>query len=350
MLITRQPPSSPVTLDEFFEKFYVPLKLLGKSERTSVQYRVTIRMFTRFLHRDATIADLNDELIPAWFSHLLQTGSAHPTINKHRRQLLAIARLAVKKRKLAEVPDIMKLTEDLTDPVAWTMEEMSKILQVCANLEGKIGPEPRKWDDPRMDACDFWTALIETLLSTGARIGVMMRLPPSCYAREERMLLLPAKMQKQRKDQWVPLSDESVMAIDRIFKPNAAYLFDWPYDRRVDPSFSTLHAHFRDIIAKAGLSAEHGTFHRIRRTRATYGEMASPGSAFRDLGHSDPRVTQRYISTRLLKPARTIDLIPRPPEPIAQQLYTTTTIETPAYHHFSCVETATYSFEEGGAL
>lgn len=293
-------------LSAYFATYYTRQKLLGKSQKTVSQYRISINRFAEFLQRAPLVSDINDELIPAWFEHLLEIGQAHATVNKHRRQLLAIARHAVKKphiSKLSAVPEITKLSELDSDPIIWTMEEMAQLIVYCESIPGRIG---------NLLACEFWPALVKTLLVTGARIGVMMQVPPSCFDQEDKLLLLPAKFQKQKRDQWLPLTDQAIAAIAKIYRPDAPWLFHWPFDRKIDPNFGTLHKHFREIVVAAGLTTEAGTFHRIRRTRATYGEMASPGSATRDLGHSDPRVTRRYLSQKFLRPSRTVDLIQFP--------------------------------------
>lgn len=292
----------PRTLSSFFEEEYFPSKLLARSPKTAIQYRNTIKMFSTYLKREATFADVSKLTVSAWFGSLLEKQQSVETLKKHRRQLIAIVNYAYEESLIPEKPRLASLPSFFSIPVSWTTAEIGLILQACSDTPGDLG---------KHKASDVWLAIIETIISTGARVGVVMSMPPSSFSPANRGLLLPMKFQKQHKDQWLSLTESAVLALQKVYDPSSKYLIPWPFDNsRKD--LTTLHAHFRMIVARAGLNNEHGTFHRLRRWVATEMYKIAPESVQQQLGHSSPRVTDRYIDRRMISPVRTVDQIPRP--------------------------------------
>jgi integrase len=126
------------------------------------------------------------------------------------------------------------------------------------------------------------------------------------------LILAMAETQKQLADQLLPVSPQTVAALEAI-RGDRPEIFPWPYDRWAKGwNYPTLHRRFRRLLKAAGLPATRkDQFHSIRRTTASYIKAAG-GDATWQLGHSGPKVTEVYYDPRIVQRARQVDLLPRP--------------------------------------
>ena len=306
-------------LDDYFTSRYIPDRLANGSPRTAKEYRLSIARLDRHLGRPARVKDLKTKTLTRFKASEME-GHAPDTVNKHLRQLLAIARHAVKWSKLKKVPAVEKLKEAKRAAVAWTPAEMQAIIETAHRKPGRVKTIPAdKW----------WPALIMALYDTGARISAMMA------ARWEwldgKVLTIPAEVQKQNADQRYTLRPQTLKAIQSIRPweesiypyqtPNGpkkrlllggkeGLIFDWPYDP--DRMWKVLNRHYRDILSYAGLPHTHkDCFHKIRRTTATRIADASGKVAAQSyLGHSSPKVTERYIDFTQVRAANVTEYLP----------------------------------------
>lgn len=306
-------------LDDYFTSRYIPDRLINGSPRTAKEYRLSIARLERHLGRPARLADLTTQTLTDFKACEIEDHVAD-TVNKHLRQLLAIARHAVKWSQLPETPIVEKLKEAKRAPVAWTPAEMQAIIETARRKPGRVKTIPAdKW----------WPALIMALYDTGARISAMMA------ARWEwldgKVLTIPAEVQKQNADQRYTLRPQTIEAL-KLIRPweESIYLcqtphgpkkrlmlggkegliFDWPYDP--DRMWKVLTRHYRDILSYAGLPhTPKDCFHKIRRTTATrIADARGKVAAQSYLGHSSPKVTERYIDFTQVKAADISEHLP----------------------------------------
>lgn len=295
-----------MTLDDFLSDVYRPLKLLG-SPKTLDQYRQAVRALERSLGKRPTLRHLTDRNLSDLADGYIAAGRSPATANCHLRALRAMWNFAADRGKVKRRPEFRLLPEYQRVPRAWSVADLGRLLESCEQEIGDVGP---------VAAASFWRALVLTSYDTGARKTVLLNLTPADVDMDRRFIRLPAEEQKGRVEQVVWLSRQTVDAIGDIYHPRRDWLFPWPYDRYPKSTWTALGRHFRRIVRRAGLDNKHKLFHRLRKTRATYGERVRPGSAAKDLGHSDPKVTERhYIDPTLLEVSPVVDQLPRPEAP-----------------------------------
>jgi integrase len=302
-------PTPEMRLADYYRIFYSRMKLNGRSIETKRLYHNTLRKFDKFLGRPATLADLNDSTVTAHIGWIAETGRSPRTGNKSRDQLLAIWRYAARKRHLELWPDVEPLREYTRTPTAWTIQQLAKIIDV-ARLFGPGGM--KRLRQPSLcgiPADVWWVTLFLVLYDTGIRIGAAMQLRCDDYQAEQRRLFVRAETQKHRADQVLPVSEETAEALAKcIAAAEREQLFPWPHNK------SLIYFHFNRLLKAAGLPAgRRDKFHKIRRTSATAAELAlGPGAASIHLGHSSPKVTERYLDRSMLPTANVAAALPRP--------------------------------------
>lgn len=283
---------------QFFETTYRPLRLVGTSPATTEQYLIAIGHWERFTGC-LPISRADDISLARVMQGLLDSGDSPATANKVRRHLLAILRFAVHRGVLATMPEFPRVTERLRVPRAWLISEVSAILREAARTPGCICG---------IRASDWWRSLLLAIYDSGGRVGAVIGSRTDEFSASERTLRLAAERQKDRADQLIRLHESTVEAILATDPHRRDLLWPWPFGR------GTLYKQFRRIVCRAGVESGRGTgslFHRLRRTTASY-LLAHGGDPTKQLGHSTPRVTLRYLDPRICGGLHAADLLPRP--------------------------------------
>lgn len=282
-----------MTLNEFFEGVYRPLKLRSKSQNTVRLYRITIRNFARTLNRQPTIADLTDEIVGSHLCRFRELGRSPATVNKERCQLLALWRFACQREMITRWPCVPMEIEPQRAPLAWLPEELNALIAACESQKGFVGEVPAKI---------FWPALLAVLLDTGERIGAILGLRWHHLSKE--WLLVPAELRKGKKrDRTYCLSADTLAKLDRLRQFNQSRMFHWPY------YWGYLWQKFGLILQEAGLQADRKSkFHRLRKTVASAHAMAGndPQAA---MDHQFRRTTERYIDPRVVPTPESFSVI-----------------------------------------
>jgi integrase len=288
----------PATLLEFYEKFYLPLKLGGRSKRTDVLYRYTIKNFRAYLGHTPTFDDLTDLTVSGLLESMRQKERAAPSVEKERAQLLAMWRFACRHHFVEEYPTIPPVILPIREPLAWMPEEMGRLFQAAALMEGKIGDIPKKL---------FWPALLWVLHETGERIMAVFKLEWKHFDLERGYVTIPAELRKgSRADKRSKLRPEAVAAVKRLIGHNRKYVFYF----RLQPTY--LWNLYEEVLKAAGLPTDRKSkFHRIRKTVASQYEAAGH-NATELLGHSCRDVTRKYLDTRIVAHKHVADVLPNP--------------------------------------
>lgn len=264
------------------------LNLKIKSGKTRNDYRSCVRGFCRwYFVKEARLPraeDLDEDTLSSYASATLAAGSVGADkMNTYLAYLRRLARVLCK--RALEASAVPTLTHDVR---AWNSEQVQLILDQAAAKPGRVG---------RHAACDWWEALVLTILSTAGRISAVLAIRTGDVDLARGIIKLPAEGQKQRKDETKRLLPEAIEPLRRILSelpPVTELLFSgsghqsrWVAD------------HYEALLVEAGLPAgPKQKFHNLRRYVATleYIRSGNDIEAVRKfLGHSSVKITWKYI-------------------------------------------------------
>jgi len=273
---------SAITFCEYLSRYYLPTRPLA--EGSAKQLAVAARLL------DCPLVELTERRLAERLADYAKTHAA-ATTNSRRRALLTLWRAAADEG-LASPPRtrlIPKQPEPRRAPVAWRAQEVSALLLSSQSAGGApLDGVPRS---------TFWRALILTVYDTAGRIGAVLATEPADCNLGDAWIVLRAENQKDRTEQWCPLSDQTVDALRPMYDPRRTRLFPWPF------SMVHLWRQFRRIVEAAGLSASRkrkDLFHKLRRTSLSYTARESVELACKKAGHCRPELTVRhYIDPRI---------------------------------------------------
>jgi integrase len=294
-----------MTLHDAFHTLYRPLRLRGKSARTTELYECMMRAFGRWLGRDPVVTDLDDLVVSRYLE--ARAGQVAPlTAERERIQLCALARLLAE-RRVIEFPLAIppgRLPERV--PEAWSMEEVGRLLAAAGDPatywkrsgRRRIFPlpalgKPAATPDAAVELARMFSALIPALWETGERIGAVLEARQEDYRRPH--LLLRAEARKgSKRDRVYQLSAATCDKLEALMIPGQERVFPWASSR------STLWTQLKKILTAAGLRGgkKRLGFHQIRRTACTH-YAAAGGDPRWFLDHENRRTTERwYLDVR----------------------------------------------------
>ncbi len=272
-------------LTELLE-LYIQKRLRSGSENTIRLYRHSIKSFALTVAKIPSLDDLTDDNVERHLWRIVGEGGEPESANKDRGQLNALWSFAHDKGLIATKPDNRPLNEPEHIPLGWLPEELARLLDACANQKGTIS---------EVQACLWWSALVNVLLDTGERIGAIRQLSKS--ALQDQWLLVPAHIRKgKRRDRLYPLSEATVQALQKLIAVNKADKRLFPWDR----CETYLYNRFKRVLIEAGLPTDRRSkFHRLRRTVAS-AVAREGGDASAALDHASPRTTRKYLDPRIV--------------------------------------------------
>jgi len=283
-----------MTLQQFFNDFYRPLRLRGRSANTSRLYGCTIRSFQKWLRYEPTLDDLTDLTISRFLEYRASIRSPY-TAEKERTQLLSLWRFAADRGLLRERPCVPPAPLPERIPTAWTVEQLQGLMRAASATRGYVGGVP---------AGVWYAALLSVLWETAERIGAILACQPGDFLAP--VLTVRAEYRKGgRRDRVYRLSDETCRLVLKACGP--LHLFEWPQNH------GYLWKKYKDVVARAGLGHDRKCgFHQLRRSAASH-YAALGGDPVKLLDHSSPRITQRwYLDRRLTdREPPACDVLPR---------------------------------------
>jgi integrase len=278
-----------MTLPEFYERYYLPLRLVGKSLTTLHTYRAALRRWQPF--STVRIQKIDSRLLAAWQAWLLP-GHSPATVNNNLRCVLTILRFAADEEVgvIPRVPRIKKLREMRRVPLALTVEEFAAVLDTAS----------------RQKYAPLWRALLLVAWETGLRLRGLLSLRPVDVLFDSGGLYCQASGMKNATAQWFSLSPITLSAIRTIWSLENERLFNFRIKVR---QISKI---MRRILDTSGIYSPHGqSFHRLRRSRASYVKLLG-GDATAAMGHAHASTTLRYLDPRICGSAT------QPPMPMPQ--------------------------------
>jgi integrase len=270
-----------MTLQNFFENFYRPLRLRGRSLNTSRLYGCTIRSFWKWLGHEPTLADLNDLTLSRFLEYRGSVRSPY-TAEKERSQLVSLWRFAADRCMLAERPCVPPAPLPDRIPEAWSIEQLRDLMKAACATPGKVGAIP---------AGIWYPALITVLWETAERIGAILLCQPADL--NPPFLHVRAEYRKGgKRDRAYRLSPVACDLLTRA--RGSTRLLQW----HCSPEY--LWTKYKDVVKRAGLPAGRKCgFHQLRRSAASH-YAAGGGDAAKLLDHSSPRITHRWYLDRRL--------------------------------------------------
>lgn len=321
--------TSATSLLDFYRLVYIPSALAGPSHHESRKTYESQLVALERLSRDwlaiarperpadspLRLADLSDDLVAAAMARLVEVGRSAGTANKLLRHVKAVWNLAHERELVPRACRARPYAELRREPQAWLPDEVTQLVQYALSLRGYVDLVPERI---------WWPAHLAFMLSTGCRIRVQMAVLVRHVDLERREVLLPAESQKQRRDQRRPLFASAIPLLRPLLatkQPDERLFGDWRYDR--DCRYGVLRRRFYRLLVEAGLYASLDEipkyvagFHRMRRTTASQIAAARGLLAACDaLGHSTPRVTERYYDRRYERPEPIEQLVNDPLAP-----------------------------------
>jgi len=295
-----------LTLSEFWERVYLPRILIGASVKTIENYGLAVKHWIRVCGA-CPLSSIDSGTI-AEFQRGLLVGRTPATANSYTRPIMAMLRLAADEEYglLDRPPKVRFLREPKRSPLALTVSEFAEVLATARRWPGTISDCP---------APDWWDAVLFSAWETGLRFTALLSLRSVDLLWDDAGLFCQAETQKDKEALWFPLQPTTLDAIRKVYDPARELLFP----REVIPE--TVGEWFRKILDSSGIYAPKGCgmrFHRLRRSKASYTEVAG-GDAQRALGHSSRSVTERYLDARIVgrsnqpaMPLPALDKLPRP--------------------------------------
>lgn len=286
---------SDMGLSEFFERHYQPKRLRGALPQTINQFRCTLRAFDRHLVRPATLDDLSDETVTDFLWARINAGKTLETAIKNAKNLLALWRLAHRRKLVQNWPEGELPVRPERIPRALTEDELQRLFSVVLSLEGEIGGIP---------AAGWWNALFRVIWDTGERIGAVLKLRWCDIDLHGRYLVSRAETRKwKRRDKGWPIGDDTAAALRAIRKPVRELAFPW------NRCPSRLYYYLSKITTAAGLpNSREFKFHAVRKSVASH-FAARGGDATALLDHSSASVTKLYLDPRIVKPVSACDVL-----------------------------------------
>jgi len=269
----------PSDLQIYFDRYVWPRKI-GCSPRTKNLYDISIRHFSRFLERPATLDDLNDETVCAFVSYRTTVVNGH-TAAKERTNLLVIAEYAAKKRHIPEFLDIPRVPVVWPTPTALRIEQFNRLLDACQRMRGTIkGAPARIW----------WRAYLLLSVVTGERTEAMLSLRWE-WLGSDGWLRVPADARKGRKKAMqYRLPSKVVEEIEALRQSGNPLIFDRAFCK------GTFYLHYDKLLHWADLpTGRRMKSQALRRTFASYVKMLG-GDSTAALDHESAATTKRHYN------------------------------------------------------
>lgn len=226
-----------------------------------------------------SVADICPQRINRWLDGL---ACSKQTKANYRRQACTVVRAALGSDAGHFIERIRRVKAPLPPPVAWTKEEMARLMHHARNLPGNL-----------MSGCPaslFFAGWVLLCYESGLRFSDALHLRSS-QIRDGRLYTIQSKtgdplVRVLSHDCAKILTDLSVQSKDGT-------LFKWALSER------WLRIRWARLVKSAGLT---GTCKWLRRTGATWVEATQPGMASRFLGHRSPELAMKHYCDRTLLP------------------------------------------------
>jgi integrase len=236
-----------------------------------------------------SVANLNPESINNWLDSL---ACSKQTKANYRRQACTVVRAALGPSATHFTDGVRRVKAPLSPPVAWTQEELRRLLHHARQLSGNL--------QSGCPAALFFSGWLLAGYECGLRFSDLLNLKAH-QIRDGRLHTI----QHKTGDGIVHVLSPECSRIlnDLSVRSKDGTIFRWALAER------WLRIRWARLVKQAGVI---GTCKWMRRTGATWVEATNPGQASRFLGHRSPELAMKHYIDKSLLP----NSCPSPP-PIA---------------------------------
>lgn len=283
---TETPVLSEITLDVFMSEHYFPHAKLHKRSWVRDDQLYRIRVKPKF--GDVKLSDLTRYQVQQFQNELSASGLSPASQDHHIKLIRHALNMAVEwefiERNVLKGVKLLNVENQLHDVA--TEEQLQRLVEILRT-------------DHNRPVCH----ILMFLLSTGARLSEALTATWSQVDLEKGLWTIPASTAKSKKSRTVPLNESALWVLAEAGKMKR---FDAIFaNPATGKPFTTITRVWYRLRKAAGIEKM-----RIHSTRHQFADLViSSGRSLYDvqvlLGHSDPRVSQRYarLSMHTLKEA-----------------------------------------------
>ncbi len=259
--------ASRLPLREAAERFLDVLEASGASPKTVKSYRAAIKSFLSFTGPDTPVGEVGEEDYSAWLSYMRRRRQSlsHTTLHYYS---IFVRRFLTWLGRVDEVPAIPRGHYGFTKPLTW--EEVEALFSAARDL--------------------LEVAMLSLLAESGLRAGELLALTWRDVDPYRGIVKVKGKYGKERIVVMGPAAREALRVLAEEARPR-------PYDRIFPFTYQALYKRLKSLAKRAGLDPSLVRPHVLRHTFAT--EALRRGMSLpalqRLLGHSDIKITQRYL-------------------------------------------------------
>lgn len=285
-----------------------PLKNL--CDRSVAMYESTLDRLRDHLGHEPTIDDLDDLTIAKFLRwrattvHYAKRGLISPaSLAKDSAHIRTLWNWCAKKRmkrangELLEFPDYARPRVPKPRPVAYTVEELQRLVVASKHRKGYIVPGlPAAW---------YWTTKLQAMFQTGERIGAILAIRWGEVDLGRCTLTFLAATRKGHRE-TITRAITPQLARMMATQQRAADALVWPWleGRKILSCYASL----KVLCRVAGVP--YHPFHSIRKSTASYLKRAGK-SAKTQLGHSSEEMAERhYYDERITGVESALDFLP----------------------------------------
>jgi integrase len=216
-----------------------------RSEQTRRHYRYALNDFDAYLGREATEADLDDDVVTGWLCDMLrrcddpENGGSVETANSKVGRVLTLWRFLADRFEIRTRPTVELQEAPDPVPVALDEYELRRLFEAAHCQPKSIAGIPARY---------WWPALFGFFFSTSERRGATLALRWEWVDLRRKVVTIPARVRKgKRKPGTYRLWDEVVWLLQRIMHPRREMVFPW------DKSDTSYFKRYGQILIDAGL-------------------------------------------------------------------------------------------------
>ncbi len=255
------------TVEYAIEVFLDSLKAAGASRKTIKSYRAALKSFQKYVGGDKRLEEIGEEEYISWLSKLRGDGSSYSKSTLHYYSIF-VRRFLSWAGLVEGVPTVPGSSKSFSQPLSWSQVEA--MLAVARDLRD--------------------VAILSLLAESGLRAGELLSLTWRDIDLYRGIVKVRGKYGKERLVIMSPNAREALSYLFDAEKPR-------PYDRVFPITYQALYKKIKNIAKRAGIDPSTVRPHILRHTFAT--EALRRGMSLpalqRLLGHSDIKVTQRYL-------------------------------------------------------
>jgi len=265
-LMPPPPRIADYSVEEAAEEFLRSLVASGASEKTVRAYRAALRSFADHVGRGRPLRDLGERDYVSWLSMLRSSGAvSDSTIHYYS---IFVRRFLKWAGAVGEVPAAPARGGSLSNALTW--EEVEALIAAARDLLDVV--------------------IVALAAESGLRAGEILSLTWGDVDLDRGVVRVRGKYGKER---LALLGPYGLSALEEAYYQ----LRPRPRDRVVPISYQALYKRVKALAERAGLDPSRVRPHVLRHTFAT--EALRRGVSLpalqRMLGHSDIKVTQRYL-------------------------------------------------------